>query len=207
MQECGGKRGGIQPHIREDMCDLKEMAQVRLTRTAELIAMPLGSNVIRAAHHPGIFGRAVLAELLQQRFQLGVELAFDAIAVEIQRQVARRRHWSSLRPKTGAVNVCSSRTAGVKIKKGTSRGGALAQKSSIKSIWLGQWLGLFGPFLLDLFDLVNEFIGHLLVPGAFLRAVYHVRLAPIEQVQISHSIVIVWLDLNSFLQHVDTFID
>jgi hypothetical protein len=52
----------------------------------------LGGNLVGAADHPGIFGRAVLAELFEELFEARVELANGAVAIEAQRQIARRGH-------------------------------------------------------------------------------------------------------------------
>jgi hypothetical protein len=52
----------------------------------------LGGNLVGAADHPGIFGRAVLAELFEELFEARVELANRAVAVEAQRDFVRRRH-------------------------------------------------------------------------------------------------------------------
>src|SRR3981081_1786663 len=54
--------------------------------------MTLRRDVVGAAHHPGIFGGAVFAQLLQQLIQAGIEFALGAIAVKMERQVAGRRH-------------------------------------------------------------------------------------------------------------------
>jgi hypothetical protein len=52
----------------------------------------LGGNFVGAADHPGIFGRAVLAELFEELFEACVELANGAVAIEAQRQITRRGH-------------------------------------------------------------------------------------------------------------------
>ena len=83
VQERGGQRRGIQAQVREDVCDLEQMRQVRFARPAELFAMPLGGYFVSAADHPGIFGGAIFAQLGQQFFEAGVELALGAIAVEV----------------------------------------------------------------------------------------------------------------------------
>ena len=52
----------------------------------------LGGNFVSTANHPGIFGRAILAQLFEEFFEARVQLANRAVAVEAQREIARRRH-------------------------------------------------------------------------------------------------------------------
>ena len=92
VENCCGQRDGIQPHIGEDMRNFEQMREIRLTGTAELVVMPLRSDLVRAADDPGVLGGTVLLELFEQLFQAGVELPNRAHAVEAQRQIARRRH-------------------------------------------------------------------------------------------------------------------
>src|SRR5712691_6400669 len=92
MENRGGERGGIEAHVREDVGDFEEVGQVRIAGAAELVVMALRGDFVGAADHPGIFGRAVLAELFEQFFEAGVELANGAVAVEAERQIARRGH-------------------------------------------------------------------------------------------------------------------
>ena len=87
-----GQRDGIQSHIGQDVRNFQQMREIRLTGTAELVVMPLRSNLIRAADDPRVLGGTVLFELFEQLFQAGVELPNRAHAVEAQRQIARRRH-------------------------------------------------------------------------------------------------------------------
>jgi hypothetical protein len=54
--------------------------------------MALGGDFIGATYEPGIFGRAILAELIEEFFEAGVELALGAVSMEIQGNVASRRH-------------------------------------------------------------------------------------------------------------------
>src|ERR1700736_1101253 len=68
------------------------MREVGVTRTAKLVAMAFRRDFVGAAHHPGIFRGAILAQLLQQLVQPGIELALGAVAMEMQRQIAGRRH-------------------------------------------------------------------------------------------------------------------
>src|ERR1700731_1803600 len=92
MEKGGGKSGGIQTHVREYVGDFKKMREVRVARTAKLVAVSLGGDFIRAAHHPGILGGAIGAELGQQLVQAGIEFALGAVAVKMERQIAGRRH-------------------------------------------------------------------------------------------------------------------
>ena len=92
MENRGGERGSVKTHIREDMGDFEQVREIRVTRTAELVVVALGSDFVGAANHPGIFGGAVLAELFEEFFQARVELANGAVAVEAQRDFVRRRH-------------------------------------------------------------------------------------------------------------------
>jgi hypothetical protein len=65
---------------------------IEVAGAAELIAMTLGSNFIRAADHPGIFRRAVFAEFFEELFEAEFKLPDGAVALETQRNIARRRH-------------------------------------------------------------------------------------------------------------------
>src|ERR1700720_428599 len=92
------------------------MSEVRVPRTAKLVTVPLRGDVVGAAHHPGIFGGAILAQLLEQFVEASVQLALGAVAVKMERQVAGRRHtlfyarrtircesWSAPKKKKGAL--------------------------------------------------------------------------------------------------------
>src|SRR5260370_13230746 len=92
MKNRGGKRGGIETHVREDVRDFEKMRQVRIAGAAELVVMALGGNFVGAAEHPRIFGRTVFAELLDQFLEACVELASGAVAVKGERDFVRRRH-------------------------------------------------------------------------------------------------------------------
>src|SRR5215472_15594627 len=79
------------------------MREIRLARTANLIVMPLRSNLISAANNPRVFGRAMFLQLFEELFEARVELPNRADAVEAQRQIARRGHglvYPSEAPKT-----------------------------------------------------------------------------------------------------------
>src|SRR5215469_2387168 len=54
--------------------------------------MPLRGNLISSPDDPGIFRRAVLFQFFEELFEARVELPNRAVAVETQRQIARRRH-------------------------------------------------------------------------------------------------------------------
>src|SRR5260370_40275970 len=92
MKNRGGKCGGVEAHVREDVRDFEEVGQVRVAGAAELVVMALGGNFVSASEHPGVFGGAVLAELLEQFLETSVELASGAVAVEGQWDFVRRRH-------------------------------------------------------------------------------------------------------------------
>src|SRR5208282_1042579 len=68
------------------------MGKIRVAGTAELISMALGSNFVRPADHPRIFGRAVFAELCEEFFKAGFELTGDAVTLEAQWHITGRRH-------------------------------------------------------------------------------------------------------------------
>src|SRR6266849_868180 len=68
------------------------MGEVRVTGGANLVAVPFGGDFVGAADKPGIFRRAILAELGKEFLEAGVELALGAVAMEVQRNVASRRH-------------------------------------------------------------------------------------------------------------------
>src|SRR4030095_5714168 len=55
----------------------------------------------------------------------------------------------------------------------------------------GGWLRLRCALLLDFLDLVHQIVGLLLQVGALAGAFHRVSLAAIEQVQISHGVVVV----------------
>ena len=74
------------------MCDFEEMSKVGIAGAAELVMMALGSNFVGSPHHPGIFGGAVDAQLFEQFFKARVELSRGAVAVELERKIARGRH-------------------------------------------------------------------------------------------------------------------
>jgi len=78
--------------VREDVGDFEEVGQVRIAGAAELVVMALRGDFVGAADHPGIFGRAVLAELFEKFFEACVELANGTVAVEAERDFVRRRH-------------------------------------------------------------------------------------------------------------------
>ena len=83
VQQRGGKRRGVEPHVREDVRNFQQMREVRLAGTAELLAMALGGDFIGAADQPGVFRWAIFAELVEEFLEAGVELALGAVAVEI----------------------------------------------------------------------------------------------------------------------------
>src|SRR5258708_9440272 len=68
------------------------MSHVRFAGAAKLVAVPLGGDFVGAAHHPGIFGGTIFAQLGQQLVEARVELALGAVSVEVQRGVAGRWH-------------------------------------------------------------------------------------------------------------------
>jgi hypothetical protein len=82
---------------------------------AKLIAVPLRSDFVSAAHHPRIFGGAILAELLEQFVEASVEFALGAVAVKMERQIAGRRHTLFYARRTIA---CESLQAFARKKKG-----------------------------------------------------------------------------------------
>src|SRR5713101_8988438 len=92
MKNGRGQGSGIQAHVSEDMRHLQQMSRVRFAGAAKLVAVPLGGDFVGAAHHPGIFGGTILAQLGQQLVETRVELALGAVSVEVQRYVAGRRH-------------------------------------------------------------------------------------------------------------------
>ena len=67
-------------------------------------------------------------------------------------------------------------------------------------------LGLLGALLLDFLDLVDEIVGLFEQGGALFGGFHHVGLAAIEEVQVGHSIVVIGLLLEGFLQIGDPFV-
>ena len=94
MKNRGGKRSGVEAHVREDVGDFEEVGEIGFARAAQLVTVALGGNFVGPAQHPRIFGRTVLAELFQQFLEASIELANRAIAVEAERDFVRRRHGS-----------------------------------------------------------------------------------------------------------------
>jgi hypothetical protein len=60
MKNRGGERGGVEAHVGENVGDFEEMREVGLPGTAKLVVVAFGSDFVGAAHHPGIFGWAIL---------------------------------------------------------------------------------------------------------------------------------------------------
>jgi hypothetical protein len=69
--------------------NLEQMHEIRFARLAELLTMALCGDFIGAADHPGVFGRAIFAELGEEFLEAGVELALGAVTVEAEGNVAR----------------------------------------------------------------------------------------------------------------------
>jgi len=74
MEKRGSEGGGVEAHVREDVRDFEQVGEVRIAGAAELVVVALGGNLVGAADHPGIFGRAVLAELFEELFEACIEL-------------------------------------------------------------------------------------------------------------------------------------
>jgi hypothetical protein len=85
MQKSGRQRDGIEAHVRKDVSDFEKVCKVGVARSAQLIAMPLCRNLVRAPDHPGIFRGAILAQLGEQFVQASVQLALGAVAMEMER--------------------------------------------------------------------------------------------------------------------------
>src|SRR6267143_2732834 len=92
VEQCGGQRRSVKAHVREDVRHFQQMREVGISGAAELVMMALGGNFVGAPHHPGIFRGPVDAELLEQFFEARVELARGAVAVKLERKIARGRH-------------------------------------------------------------------------------------------------------------------
>ena len=87
-----GQSGSVQAHVREDVRHFQEMSKVGIAGAAELVMMALSGNLVGAPHHPGIFRGTVDAQFFEQFFKARVELARGAVAVELERKIARGRH-------------------------------------------------------------------------------------------------------------------
>ncbi len=70
------------------MGDFEQVRHVWVAGAAKLIAMTFGGDFVGAANDPGIFGRAILAELGKQLFQTGIQEALSALAVKLQGKIA-----------------------------------------------------------------------------------------------------------------------
>src|SRR6266436_9671672 len=58
----------------------------------ELVVVTLPGNFVGAADGPGVFRRAVVAELYEQFLEARVELTLAAVALKAQRHIAGSRH-------------------------------------------------------------------------------------------------------------------
>src|SRR5713226_8584810 len=92
VKQGGGEGGGVESHVGKDVGHFEQMREVGIAGTAELIAMAFSGDLIGAANDPRVFGGAVVAELGEEFVKAGVELALGAVAMEIQGQIAGRRH-------------------------------------------------------------------------------------------------------------------
>ncbi len=92
VKQGGGQRRSVHTHVREDVSDFKEMRNVEISGATELVAVTLRGDLIRAAHHPGIFGRTIFAEFFEELLEAEFKLANGAVALEAQRNIAGRRH-------------------------------------------------------------------------------------------------------------------
>jgi hypothetical protein len=92
VENRSGESSSIKAHVRKDVRYFEQVGEIGLAGTAELVVVALGGDFVGAANHPGIFGGAVLAELVEELFEAGVELANRAVAVEAKRKIARRGH-------------------------------------------------------------------------------------------------------------------
>src|SRR5258708_12118121 len=72
----------------------EQVGQIGVTGNARLVTMALRGDLVPTADNPGIFSRAVLTELGEEFLETRVQLALDPIAVEAQRNIARRGHAS-----------------------------------------------------------------------------------------------------------------
>src|SRR5258708_6890429 len=90
-------------------------------------------------------------------------------------------------------------------RKGAPRGASLLPKPNNLRRLSGR-LRLLGAFLLDLLDLVEQVVGLLLQTCSLVRGFHHVRLAPINEAEVAHRVVVVRFDLESLLQSGNAFI-
>src|SRR5258708_39959704 len=170
--------------------------------------MALRGDLVATADNPGIFSRAVLTELGEEFLETRVQLALDPIAVEAQRNIARRGH-ASVYPE--AAFPASRASQGYaprptpREKKGRPTGASLLPKLNNLRRLSGR-LRLLGAFLLDLLDLVEQVVGLLLQTCSLVRGFHHVCLAPINEAEVAHRVVVVRFDLESLLQSGNAFI-
>ncbi len=92
MKQRGGQGGSVKTHIGKDVGDFQQMSDVRVARSAELVAVALCGNVKGAANKPGIVGGAIGAELDQELLKASVDLPLGAVAIEVQGYIGWRRH-------------------------------------------------------------------------------------------------------------------
>ena len=69
MKKCGGQRGGIHAHVRENMGDLQKMRDIGIAGAAELIPMALRGNFVGATNYPRILGRPIFAKFFEEFFE------------------------------------------------------------------------------------------------------------------------------------------
>ncbi len=99
MQERCGKGGGVHAHVCQDVGHFQQMREIRVARTAQLVAMTFSRYLIRTADQPRIVRRTVFLELVQKLVQTSVQQALGTIAVEVERQIGRPGHLPMLRLK------------------------------------------------------------------------------------------------------------
>src|SRR5258705_7791349 len=104
---------------------------------------------------------------------------------------------------TPEERYCASRNA---FPPQNEKGAPLRTPQVKSKIALG-WLRLLRALLLDFLDLVDQIFGLLQQRLALFLAFHHVRFAPIKEVQVSHSIVVIGPQRNCFLQLRHSFID
>src|SRR5215813_1390475 len=79
------------------MGNFEKMRHVRVARAAELVAVAFGGDFVGTANLPGVLRGAILAQLVEEFLHPRVQQALGALAVKVQRKIARTGHGDSVR--------------------------------------------------------------------------------------------------------------
>src|ERR1700730_1021250 len=123
----------------------------------------------------------------------------------MQRYVARRRH----DPVYAEAGFGASGAGNGRRRPPGRRSGKIDSFQILEG-WVADLralLRLFGALLLDFLHLVDQVVGLLQQGGALILAFHHVRLAAVQEIQISHGVIVIRTEGDGLLQIVDAFFD